>query len=253
MKSGFLNTKPTTDKGLLEDDRSRPIFGWEGSNSLSSGGWERYNEMSTGDNHSPPYPDSENTFSSVDCPLLPLSLGQPKLALSPWYGRRHKDFVFCVNDCFVTWGSPHEPYFTSVFTCPASQEKFMCGSLKSKPYKPQITLEKAKEGIQVEIKIVWYKKKKEAEHAAAARALDCLSYREGMGQLNMSYGLCEEDPYMKDEYQVHMPCSAPDEVSDEVMTRPVEIISKTEEVSMDEDTSQFRSDYRSIRQGDDMP
>jgi len=245
MKSGFLNTKSSAEKGVLKDDRSRPLYGGD----ISSGGWERSKEKSTRDQHSH-QPSTKPTFSFVDCPILPLSLGNPKNALSVWYGRRHKDFTFCVNDCFVSWdfGLAHEKYFTSIFTCPASQEKFMSGMLKSKPKKAKVILEKAKEGMQVEI--VWYKKKKEAEHAAAARALDCLSYREGMGKRNMCYGLCDENPYMKDTFEFHMPISAPDEVEDEVMTQPIDITNKARDLSMDEDASQFRSDYRSNRQSD---
>lgn len=56
-------------------------------------------------------------------------------------------------------------------------------------------------------------KKKDAEHAAAARALDCLSYREGGG--SKSYGLCEEDPYMEDdECKFKVPSSVPSEFHD---------------------------------------
>lgn len=58
-------------------------------------------------------------------------------------------------------------------------------------------------------------KKKDAEHAAAARALDCLSYREGNGILSMSYGLCKEDPYLEDdESKFRVPSSAPSDLFD---------------------------------------
>ena len=39
-------------------------------------------------------------------------------------------------------------------------------------------------------------KKSLAEHSAAARALDCLSFREGDGISTMSYGLCIDKPYI---------------------------------------------------------
>jgi len=248
MKSGFLNknSSKTDQEGILRDRRSRPLFGLEGRGTFSSGGWERFNDASAGCQLSQPAPHEEMESLSLDCPIFPVSLGNPKNALSVWYGRRHKDFSFSVNECFVSWDlgeSDHEKYWTSIFKCPASQEKFMSGILKSKQNKTKITQEKAREGIQ-EVTIVWYKKKKEAEHAAAARALDCLSYREGMDQRNMCYGLCKEGPYSKGECDILIPISAPDEVEDKVMTQPVEISNKTKDISMDEE---FRSDYRSLR------
>mmetsp|Transcript_16688 Transcript_16688/g.24992 ORF Transcript_16688/g.24992 Transcript_16688/m.24992 type:complete len:255 (-) Transcript_16688:42-806(-) len=249
MKSGFLNknSSKSEQEGLLRDRRSRPLFGFEGRGTFSSGGWEHFGDASAGCQLSQPAPHEEMKSLSLDCPILPMSLGNPKNALSVWYGRRHKDFTFSVNECFVTWdfggGSDHEKYWTSIFTSPASQEKFMSGILISKPNKTKITQEKAKEGIQ-EVTIVWYKKKKEAEHAAAARALDCLSYREGMNQRNMCYNLCQEHPYKKGEGDILLPISVPDEVEDKVMTQPVAISNKTKDISMDEE---FRSEYRSLR------
>jgi hypothetical protein len=52
-------------------------------------------------------------------------------------------------------------------------------------------------------------KKQHAQHAAAARALDCLSYREGKGVRSMSYGLCDDDPYLSKEDAPSLPTSAP--------------------------------------------
>ena len=54
-------------------------------------------------------------------------------------------------------------------------------------------------------------KKKDAEHAAAARALDCLSFREGEGIRSMCYGLCKEEPYLDgdDESKFVVPSSMP--------------------------------------------
>ena len=66
-------------------------------------------------------------------------------------------------------------------------------------------------------------RKKDAEHAAAARALDCLSYREGSGIMSMSYGLCEEDPYLEDaETKFVIPSSAPPEFFDWLEISPQE-------------------------------
>ena len=59
-------------------------------------------------------------------------------------------------------------------------------------------------------------KKKDAEHAAAARALDCLSFREGNGIKTMCFGLCKEDPYLLDdeESKFVIPSSTPAEFFD---------------------------------------
>ena len=52
-------------------------------------------------------------------------------------------------------------------------------------------------------------KKQHAQHAAAARALDCLSYREGKGVRTMAYGLCDDEPYMSKEDASPLPSCAP--------------------------------------------
>ena len=55
-------------------------------------------------------------------------------------------------------------------------------------------------------------KKVNAEHAAAGRALDCLSYRETNGEESYSY--CFDEPYMGPESAPHLPSSTPDGVAD---------------------------------------
>lgn len=52
-------------------------------------------------------------------------------------------------------------------------------------------------------------KKQHAQHAAAARALDCLSFREGKGVDTMAYGLCKEEPYLSKEDAPPLPSSTP--------------------------------------------
>lgn len=53
------------------------------------------------------------------------------------------------------------------------------------------------------VRVNWYKQKKSAEHAAAARALDCFSFRD-IG----CYNLCKEEPYLKDDSKARIPISA---------------------------------------------
>lgn len=245
MKSGFLNKKSKHQGlGLLLDERSKK------SNLLmrgfSTGGWENYKyEPETEQPCSDDIMDAD--VPTFEGPILPLSIGAPKNSLSVWYGRRHKDFIFCANDCFVAWhiGPDHERYFTCIFTCPSSGEKFMCGTFGDRS-KLKITHEKVKGDDNSTVAVVWYRKKKDAENAAAARALDCFSYREGNGKKSMSYGLCAEPPYLENEIEFMVPIGAPDQVFDEIMTRPV-IPKAEEDFEMDDDTALFRNNYRSMR------
>mmetsp|Transcript_6262 Transcript_6262/g.11840 ORF Transcript_6262/g.11840 Transcript_6262/m.11840 type:complete len:243 (+) Transcript_6262:94-822(+) len=239
MKSGFLKKKSKKKNlGLLCDERSnRNLIGA----GVSSGGWENYKYSPDG------MDDEQKTDIPIyDGPILPQSIMAPKNSLSVWYSRRYKDFVFRANDCFVSWhcGPDHERYFTCVFTCPSSGEKFTCGTFGNEAIK-KTTEEKVKDGDDI-VTVIWYRKKKDAENAAAARALDCFSYREGEGDMKKSYGLCTEPPYLEDASICGIPISAPDQVYDEVMTQPVNRKIK-EDHEMDEDTELFRKDYRSLR------
>ena len=227
--------------GLLLDERSKrnPL----GQVIATNGGWENYKYSSGG--------DGDEILKNVkvpvfDGPILPQTIKAPKNCLSVWYGRRHKDFIFCANDCFVSWhcGPDHERYFTCIFTCPSSGEKFMCGTYHD-ARDIKITQEKVKDGDDT-VTVVWYRRKKDAENAAAARALDCFSYREGRGEKRMSYGLCLEPPYLEEEYLIQIPAGAPDQAYDEVMTRPCHS-KETKDIVMDEDTEHFRKEYRLLR------
>ncbi len=152
-----------------------------------------------------------------DMPFLPKNLGTPKNVIPQWYERHHKGFAFRSNDCFFSWndnGKAHEMYWTSIFKCPVTGELFGSGQFGDDKSSYQVRRERIKGdgvveeeeekqnvgefgiGIGKKVDIVWHRKKKDAEHAAAARALDCLSFREGGGISSMCYGLCEEDPYL---------------------------------------------------------
>jgi len=145
------------------------------------------------------------------------NLDQPKNALHVWYGRQHKGFEFCANKYFITWddnGPSHKKYFTSIYRCPISGEMFGCGKLNNMQ---ESHYEARHDSIDDDIietghnssTILWYRKKKDAEHAAAARALDCLSYRAGGNITDNSYGLCEEEPYLDFEQSFYVPSSVP--------------------------------------------
>jgi len=153
-------------------------------------------------------------FLSEDRPFIPKSIGVPKNALSWWYGKRHKDISFTTNHQFTTWhdeGLAHELHFTSVFQCPVTGELFSSGRWGHESTYKVVeenveTMEEDEEKVDMmgkrQTSVIWYCKKSLAEHAAAARALDCLSFREGNGVPSMSFCICIEKPYM-------MACEAP--------------------------------------------
>mmetsp|Transcript_10769 Transcript_10769/g.13616 ORF Transcript_10769/g.13616 Transcript_10769/m.13616 type:complete len:299 (+) Transcript_10769:59-955(+) len=180
---------------------------------------------------------SSNTLKGM--PFLPKNLGTPKNVIPQWYERHHKGFAFRSNDCFFSWndnGKAHEMYWTSIFKCPVTGELFGSGQFGDDRSSYQIRRElingvanenddgkvdgknevedvkdveeelegeqkvdECNSGVGKKVAIVWHRKKKDAEHAAAARALDCLSFRDGGGVSSMCYGLCREDPYLDEQ------------------------------------------------------
>jgi hypothetical protein len=276
MKRGFLNQpSKQTECGLLQDTRSKLPPRWD-----PNGGWEtnKYEPPTsttetkdTGGTStcttSPTTEISESTqIPILKGPLLPQCLKQPKQAIQVWYARNHKQLNYRANEYFQSWdfGPPHAKYFTSIFNCPVTGEIFLSGTfgdptsmmLKEEAARRRQTKDDGKEQEQEQvISVCWYRKKKDAENAAAARALDSLTYRDGSGVKHMSYGLCKEEPYLFDDGREFLiPSSAPEEVSDEIMV-PVQILTKEgvkdceEMMDIEEDSEQFRDDYRSIRRG----
>jgi len=206
------------DEESISDCGNSSTMPW-GSVDKENGVWDKYLKNKTPSrwgapsngefNGDDPMMEGKKTETSIldNTPFLPRSLGVPKNSLSNWYGKRHKDMTFATNKCFTTWddnGPAHALYFTSIFTCPVTGEMFSCGKHGDvKTYK--VENEEISEGVDEEEgdnserrlnPIIWYRKKLLAEHSAAARALDCLSFREGDGSDGSSYYLCMENPYM---------------------------------------------------------
>jgi hypothetical protein len=90
-----------------------------------------------------------------------------------------------LKDYYTTWtiGPSHEMKFTSVFTCPMSGEHFASGIMDSG---------------EVWGGWVWYKNKKHAMNAAAAKALDCFAFRESSARGSFLQR-CDDEPYFEDE------------------------------------------------------
>ncbi|KAL3822461.1 hypothetical protein ACHAXA_006889 [Cyclostephanos tholiformis] len=94
-------------------------------------------------------------------------------------------------------------WFTATFTDPMTKEEFSSGlarevhaeSQSSTALKPPLHLADTRifEGR------VYYRHLKLAEHAAAARAIDCYIYREKC-PINIDHQLCWESPYIREEY-----------------------------------------------------
>lgn len=103
--------------------------------------------------------------------------------------------------------------FTSFFVCPLSFEKFASGKLvgKADTYvvdhmlydheerelvsKVKFLDEDVDEDRFERLELIWYKTKKEAEDAAAGRAVDCLLLRYPTKQSADNIRYCEEKPY----------------------------------------------------------
>jgi hypothetical protein len=99
------------------------------------------------------------------------SAGPPKRALNGLYGKRMGETPV-TNEAFFHWddnGPSHLRKYTCVFVCPESYERFAAGRQGE---------EHSKFTVDEEDGIVWYTRKKEAEHGAAARRYDCYCYRD---------------------------------------------------------------------------
>ena len=92
----------------------------------------------------------------------------PKAALYVFYGKKPRRVQLSGN-AYITWDNgskTHELKYTSIFICPITKECFIAGHYgDSYFHDPNNNL-------------VWYSKKMLAEHAVAARTLDCWNLRE---------------------------------------------------------------------------
>lgn len=156
---------------------------------------------------------AKNPFEGV--PFLRKNLlGTPKAELIQRLVKLHKERFprgDCIdqNTCFISWDDKNprtdKLMFTCVFVSPLTEEKFPSGQWGEKEYY-EVREEVAATGTGAErTAVVWYKKKKWAIEAAAARALDCMSLREEVG----TYGLCIEKPYLSPDDAPPLPSSMP--------------------------------------------
>jgi hypothetical protein len=120
---------------------------------------------------------SSVTFSAGGPPhVLENTLsGAPKQILHGYYGKMEAKVQVSRND-YNTWhdgGRDHDRRFTCIFLCPVSGERYpSCAYGQTDSYEVRVDHETG-------ARVVWYKQKMAAEHAAAARACDCLCLRYG--------------------------------------------------------------------------
>ena len=143
--------------------------------------------------------DSLSSTNKEDNPFQGPSLphktfGQPKLTLGNWYFKRYQ--ILLPNDAFEcrdNGDAPHLLKWTCTFTCPLTANTFASGQ-----YVGADSTRFSTSMDRDDCLTVWFYTKKEAEHAAAARALDCLNFMEKelyKGQSSVEYyNYCLELP-----------------------------------------------------------
>lgn len=117
-----------------------------------------------------------------------------------WYENCHRGPASC---CFTRLahafvdrhdsGPPHALKWTSVFCCPSSGEVFPSGRYGDAYIEDELH------------ECNWYNKKTTAEHAAAARAHDCLLYRQGLA---IQDTMGRDAPYLQ-SVALSLPSSTP--------------------------------------------
>lgn len=151
-------------------------------------------------------------MDSSDRPTGALATSQnvvPKELLQQWYTVNHRRRIPIRNDYFVTWEkSSCGGLFTSCFVCPFTGEFFF-----SRRYGEEdenyVHLVDNNDGY------VWFKDRKFAEQAAAARAFDVLQAREG-AELTIPR-LCNDEPYhLNDQSDEMLTGDLPEEVEEKI-------------------------------------
>jgi hypothetical protein len=115
--------------------------------------------------------------------------GAPKQILHGYYGKMEAKTQISKDD-YITWpdgGRDHDRRFTCIFLCPLTGERYpSCAYGQTDSYEVRVDHE-------TDARVVWYKQKMAAEHAAAARACDCICLRYGS-----PVRLGNDPPYLKE-------------------------------------------------------
>jgi hypothetical protein len=129
----------------------------------------------------------------------------PKSELHCLYGKRRKVIS---SESYHTWhngGQAHSLKWTSIFVCPITGELFVSGRYSGGDYTT------TSDGT------VWYSKKLHAEHAAAARVYDCMTFRYPTLPLSSSVeSLGQDIPYAATGAMFTVPPGIPSNIADKI-------------------------------------
>ena len=214
--------------------------------------------------------DSEETYgmcvdqpymNPAEAPLMPVAATAgtagrnmsplPKAQLQQYYQDRFLDFE-SIGKYFYSFpnGDDQHQLHTSVFINPTNgTERFGCGRYGGNGQSPSYntTLEDA-DGRGTSVEVVWYKRKKDAEHAAAARALDYIRLRESDPSLHPK--LCSETPYLDIDEAPLLPLRFQLELEALLSEEPIQDVSnrKVRSVPMETEAEvALRHEYRMSR------
>jgi len=149
----------------------------------------------------------------------------PKAQLQQYYQDRFLVFE-SIGKYFYSFdnGDDQHQLHTSVFINPTNgTERFGCGRYGGNGQSPsyETTLEDA-DGRGTSVEVVWYKRKKDAEHAAAARALDCIRLRDSDPSLYPK--LCSETPYLDMDEAPLLPLRFQPELETLLSEKPIHVV-----------------------------
>ena len=175
-----------------DDDDVHFLDFWEVENNMVDGDGEERS-----DEHRPSWRPMNNIFAMENnaepiervTPLreepLPGLVGAPLGELNQSYV--NEGFTKPLKQYYTVWsndGKPHELKFTCIFTCPITGEHFAAGNWEDD------------KDITVVDGVYWHKTKKNAMNAAAAKVLDCFSFRRCHGTEKEPYKRCVDSPYL---------------------------------------------------------
>lgn len=147
----------------------------------------------------------------------------PKAELHVVYGKPPRRKIMSADN-YHTWhdsGQAHMLKWTSVFVCPITGELFPSGKYAG-----------STASVNPPPPCLWFVKKTQAEHGAAARAYDCLAYRDhakatasasANGLLSVPVLIGLEEPYLENRAVFTLPEGVPPEVRQNILAQQGEI------------------------------
>ena len=155
--------------------------------------------------------EEPNTSPNFKTSLVRFAVGlhTPINFLANWYkvssGDNQTKDCFDIIDTFTD--KRRRTWFTATFKDPKTSEVFPSGLVRpiNVEEKQGNTLSPPLGRAVVRIKDgkVYYLEEKHAKHAAAARAIDCIAFREGRDEITKKYQLCLEEPYHDSDRYSH--------------------------------------------------